>query len=103
MSLLDHCHERGVEKFVPVSSSSLYDGPSNLRPFRRDANTDALIFPCSASAAPLIPWQVWRGSRKIAHKPSRLADLATRVGVGKVKRWLGWRRNGSVGPAASGK
>ncbi|RLC80301.1 MAG: nucleotide sugar epimerase [Chloroflexi bacterium] len=48
LNLLELCRERGVEKYILASTSSLY-GAHNPRPFREDANTDAPLSPYAAS------------------------------------------------------
>ena len=48
LNLLDFCKERGVNKFVLASTSSLY-GANNPCPFSEDANTDRPLSPYAAS------------------------------------------------------
>lgn len=48
LNLLEQCRERGINKFVLASTSSLY-GANNPRPFREDANTDGPLSPYAAS------------------------------------------------------
>ena len=48
LNLLEFCRERGIDKFVLASSSSLY-GEGNPLPYREDANTDRPLSPYAAS------------------------------------------------------
>jgi nucleoside-diphosphate-sugar epimerase len=48
LNLLQLCQERGVEKFVLASTSSLY-GAGNPQPFREEYNTDGPLSPYAAS------------------------------------------------------